>query len=125
MILTRDYPAMQTPPKSITYRHRSHVDDEEVERHVTQHPPRVRMTTADSIARGEATRKLILEGIEKQDVASIKSLREFLEGHGLAMSITNCRKHLNKLIARGLVERTDDVKGCTKVAILYWLAEKE
>lgn len=125
MLLTGSYPAMPTPPKSLVTRNRSHVADDESKRHVTQHPPRVRMTAADSIARGEATRKLILAGLRELEVTGIRPLCGYLAEHGMPMSVTNCRKHLNKLIVSGQVERTEFEPGTVKIAILYWLAEDE
>jgi hypothetical protein len=122
MLLSGDYPAMAQPPKHIVRINRCLSERPEPPKTAAEFPPRVRLPKMENIARGEAVRRMILDGIKKHNVATIADLLDYVAKNKNPMSITNARKHLNKLVAAGKVERTDDCPG-QKKAVLYWLKE--
>lgn len=122
MLLTRQYPEMPIPPKRIVQINRCLSDRQEIKQTAAPFPHRIRLSAEQSIARGEYTRAMLIDGIRLRDIATIVDLCGYCASLENPMSVTNARKHLNKLIAAGKVERSED-NPRMKRAILYWLAD--
>lgn len=121
MLLTREYPEMPITPMRMIQTYRCLTERPDPLPSAAPLPPRVRLSAELNIARGESTRTMLIDGIKMHGIATITQIRDYCASLGRPMSITNARKHLNKLADAGTIERTED-SACLKKAILYWMA---